>query len=187
LKERKAQYARDMDQYPRSLKTATDMLSTHRWDPRYHDNQKKKRDSKNSDKEDKEKDEKQTETSFTQTKKQVICFCFRKKGHTIPDCPQKDTIAKDNWWINKQLSHTQAQDEEESEVEEDNDKSVQSTCSTRAEMDEGPGMVSSIIKQVKTKTYSVNSALMMHDQESSSPSSWMLSCWTQDQPLEGPS
>jgi hypothetical protein len=81
LKELASQYARDTDQYPKTIETATDMLSTHRWDPKFHDNKKKHHENKNKDKEDKED---KTETSFSQGKKQVICFCCGKKGHTVP-------------------------------------------------------------------------------------------------------
>jgi hypothetical protein len=36
------------------------------------------------------------------------CYCCGKPGNKLPDCRQKDKIAKEEWAINKAQGHAQA-------------------------------------------------------------------------------
>jgi hypothetical protein len=47
------------------------------------------------------------EASFAQAKKDMTCYCCGKKGHIVPDCPEKDTRKKEEWAVKKGTVHTQ--------------------------------------------------------------------------------
>ena len=85
----RSQYSLENDQYPKSVNSATDILSNHR-----HDNQNKQRGSSeyitkcenNIDKDN--KNITTNETSFAQSTA-INCYCCGKTGHKSPNCPEK--------------------------------------------------------------------------------------------------
>ncbi len=95
-----SQFSMGNDQYPKTMTAATDILSNHK-----HDNSdaKKKNNNNKPTVKDQGKDEKNeegaTETSFAQGK--IVCYCCGKSDHKSPDCPDKDKIPKDQWFMNK--------------------------------------------------------------------------------------
>ena len=141
----RTQYALENDQYPKTLIKAHAVLKDHRWDNTYHEHVKKQRakgstnnnNNNNSDKDKKSdnnnKEKEQEGTSLNQT--DVTCFCCGKKGHYSDNCPEKDTIAKEDWAVKKgmnlyhrkeahdkknnkqQKKNNEEQDEEESDDE----------------------------------------------------------------------
>jgi hypothetical protein len=139
-------YARGRDEYPTSLKSAVDMLDTHRFDPGFNKDRKK-----NSNKDSKKDRNGKTEKSFAQKKGDdpIVCYCCGKKGHRSPDCNWEKKIPKDEWFNKtgkvpklaqgKPKTHTHNQgedysDDEESEADDltDDDSSVGSSKSTRS-------------------------------------------------------
>jgi hypothetical protein len=109
LTDLRSQYSKETDQYPRKLSRAIDMLSTHQFDPKYYESQKKKRESQQSS------DTPKT-ASFAQTKKDVICYCCGKKGHTSPKCNKKDEIPQEKWF---KPPSTQAHHQEDQQSDDD--------------------------------------------------------------------
>ena len=64
------------DQYPKTIIAATDVLSTHKIDQKYFDNQKKAREkSRSTESRSESNEEKTMETSFNQTNLYVCCGC----------------------------------------------------------------------------------------------------------------
>ena len=97
-----SQYSMGNNQYPKTITAATDILANHK-----HDNaawKKKNNTNKKQNEKDNKQDENKTneggnETSFAQNK--IVCYCCGKEDHKSPDCPDKDKIPKDQWFINK--------------------------------------------------------------------------------------
>ena len=90
------------NQYPKTVTTATDYLSNHRLDNRGIQNKKKWSNNKEETIPPKTKREPATtETSFTQGGKDKSCYCCGQKGHMSPECPNKDSIKKEDWAIKK--------------------------------------------------------------------------------------
>lgn len=63
------------------------------------------------------------EMSFTQ-KKDCLCFCCEKSDHLSPECPEKDTRKKAEWFIYKAVNAYQTSNNKEStkSMNNDNDK-----------------------------------------------------------------
>ena len=82
----------------------TDILSNHRFDNRGNSNKKKWSNKPKKDEDEntsfKATDE-TTETSFAQGGNDKICYCCGKKGHMSPECPDKNSIKKEDWHIKK--------------------------------------------------------------------------------------
>jgi hypothetical protein len=77
-------------------------------------------------------------TSFAQCGKDKTCYCCGKAGHLSPECPDKNTIKKENWHINKATQYYQEANQannhqEEQQVEGDNEsyKSATSKASSQ--------------------------------------------------------
>ena len=91
-----------------TFEKVTDTLTDHPWDPTYKEKKKKLHQQQQQQK-DKNKNpphqEEKTEvtgsvTSFAQTlgRTGVICNCCGKPGHISPQCKEKDTRPKDQWY-----------------------------------------------------------------------------------------
>jgi hypothetical protein len=95
-----SQFLMQNNQYPKTCRTATDILSNHRFDNRGNSNKKKwsnktrkDEDANTSSKTTRER----TETSLAQGGKDKICYCCGKKGHTMsPECSDKNTVKKED-------------------------------------------------------------------------------------------
>jgi hypothetical protein len=103
------------DQYPKTYTNATDILSNHRFDNRMNSNKKKWSQSKKNEDENTstQKTDETKETSFAQGGKDKTCYCCGKKGHMIPECPQKNSIKKEDWAISEATVDVQAEKEDE--------------------------------------------------------------------------
>ena len=93
-------------QYPKTLTAASEVLMEHKWDEKYYE-AKKKRD--NNNRRDRGNDD-STISSTTSTSNEMelsfaqlenACYCCGKKGHNSNQCYKKDTIPKDQWYINR--------------------------------------------------------------------------------------
>mgnify|MGYP002176679840 FL=1 len=121
-----SQFSMENNQYPKTIRAATDILSNHKHDRR--ESQKNKKDWSKSEKPDDETlstiTSNTSETSFAQgNNKSFTCFCCGKKGHISPECPEKNSRKKDDWAIKKAELHMQA---EHNENDQEDDRS---TCS----------------------------------------------------------
>ncbi len=100
-----SQISMQNNQYPKTCTTATDILSNHRFDNRGNLTKKKwnNRPKKDEDENSSGKTTNETNaTNFAQCGKDKTCYCCGKAGHLLsPECPDKNTIKKENWHINK--------------------------------------------------------------------------------------
>jgi hypothetical protein len=98
-----SQFSMQNNQYPKTCTTATDILSNHRFDNR--NSTKKKWNNRPKRDEEENSSGKTTNetnaTSFAQGGKDKTCYCCGKTEHLSPECPDKNTIKKENWHINK--------------------------------------------------------------------------------------
>ena len=125
LKGLQSQFSLGNDQFPRTLAAAVDVLSNHRFDPRYQENLKKQR-----ERQAREREEARAGTSFAQRNGgsgTFVCYCCGQQGHSSNTCPDKDRIPKPQWWIKQQLQAWQNANQES----ERDDASVQSNRSNR--------------------------------------------------------
>ena len=116
------QYAMGNNQFPKNVQKAIDIMSNHRFDNQK-EIKKKYQDQKKKDEDGKVK----KESSFAQAKKDMTCYCCGKKGHIVPDCPEKDTRKREDWAVKKGAVHTQDKTEKSDESEktkEVNEKKV---------------------------------------------------------------
>ena len=92
------------DKYPKTIDNAKQLLSSYQWDKAptndSEDKDKKGR-SKESDDDEKKEGESEAQANFSQAGG-LRCYCCGEEDHKAPDCPEKDNIAKKDWWINKQ-------------------------------------------------------------------------------------
>jgi hypothetical protein len=94
-----SQFSMQNNQYPKTCTTATDILSNHRFDNRGNSNKKKlsNKPKKDEDENSSKKTPNETNaTSFAQGGKDKRCYCCRKIGHLSPECPEKNTIKKED-------------------------------------------------------------------------------------------
>ena len=116
-----SQFSMQNNQYPKTVRDATDILSNHKFDKRstFKGSQRFQRQKRdwNSKKDDDEETHPSTiitsETSFAQSGKPQICYCCGKKGHISPDCPDKNTIQKEDWYIKRAELHMQTENHNE--------------------------------------------------------------------------
>jgi hypothetical protein len=130
-----SQYSLGNDQFPKTIATATDVLSNHRLDPKFYENQRHQREHR----------EQQVRgdgdgaggTSFAQkdrrNDKDVTCFICGKKGHRSPECPEKDNIPKARWAINNLTTGGNQQDTPDDVSEISADESARSATSARSD------------------------------------------------------
>jgi hypothetical protein len=120
-----SQFSMQNNQYPKTYTTATDILSNHRFDNRGNSSKKKWNNKPKKDEDENSSGKTTTETnatSFAQGGKDKTWYCCGKAGHLSPDCPDKNTIKKENWHINKATQYyqeaNQANDHQEEQQEE---------------------------------------------------------------------
>ena len=128
-----SQYSLGNNQYPVTIETAVDVLQNHRFDPKYYENQKRHREQQNRDKPN--GNDGAGAASFAQKEKDkdVTCFCCGKKGHRVPQCPDKNNTPRDKWAINRAMACMQQGTTESDDVSEISDgESVKTTTSSRS-------------------------------------------------------
>ena len=69
----------------------------HTWDQKYHDEKKKRREQNSNPTDNNPREE--LELSFAQL--QNACYCCGKKGHSADKCYKRDSIPKEEWYINR--------------------------------------------------------------------------------------
>ena len=119
-----SQFSMQNNQYPKTCTAATDILSNHRLDNKGNTGYKKKWSNNNKKDEDKNASTKATNettaTSFAQGGKDKTCYCCGQKGHMSPECPNKNSIKKEDWAIKKA---NQSHMERTTDSNQDNDQS----------------------------------------------------------------
>ena len=113
-----SQFSLGNDQYPKTIQTATDVLSNHRIDQKYYDNKRTQRDRARNDQ--RENGDGPRATSFAQRPQpERVCYCCGKKGHIAPYCDKKDTIPRAEWHANRAMNHMQNETDEASDLTDD--------------------------------------------------------------------
>jgi hypothetical protein len=116
-----SQFSLGQDQYPKTIQAALDMLTNHRMNKTYYDNQLKR----NLDRSDKEQptssnNEDAKASSFVQQGREMTCYRCGKKGHLSPDCEKKDTIPREQWHVTRAMQNLQDTNHEN----DDNEKTT---------------------------------------------------------------
>ena len=146
----KEQYALGNDQYPKTLRKAVDALSNHKWDDAWFthlEKQKNKRKSSNNNTTSEQKDDSKTDgggRQFTQKRKEKTCYCCGKLGHLAPDCPDREKIPHNEWYMYKAVNAFQENESKESEAIADNksddnnkeDKKVKWTSTVKRQLNQ---------------------------------------------------
>ncbi|MGC9208147.1 C2HC-type zinc finger protein, partial [Acidithiobacillus sp.] len=130
-----SQYSLGNDQYPRTITMATDVLSNHRLDPKFFENQKRHREQQQQH-QYRSDGEITGVASFAQKDKDVTCFICGKAGHRSPQCPDKDNIPRAKWAINRAMAGLQSggndSDAADDMSEMSAEESVKTTTSSRS-------------------------------------------------------
>jgi hypothetical protein len=109
-----SQFSMQNNQYPKSITAAIDILNNHRFDNSGGLNMKKWYQPRNNeDKTLTKKEDGLKETSFAQAGKDKTCQCCGKKGHVSPECPQKNSIKKEDWALRKATVYVQDNNKED--------------------------------------------------------------------------
>ena len=102
------QFSLGNNQYPKTILTATDVLSNHKIDAKYDEVQKRKRERSRSDNDATTKNDDGIATSFAQSQGDTtICYCCGKVGHLSSDCDKKNTTPRNQWHVNRALQGLQ--------------------------------------------------------------------------------
>ena len=125
-----SQYSLGNNQYPKTIQAATDVLSNHKLDAKFYENQKRNRDWQHGQQEKQQDSESAAATSFAQ--KDVVCYICGKPGHTKPECPNAGNIPRAKWAVNKAIGAMQAKgdDTNTNDDDESDNESVRSEMST---------------------------------------------------------
>ena len=87
------QYSLGHNQYPTTMSGATDVLSQHKYDERYYEKQKVKRNKPNEKSDKTNKTENRTKSeSHNQDTKMLVCYCCGKPGHSSDNCTKRNDI-----------------------------------------------------------------------------------------------
>ena len=132
-----SQYSLGNDQYPKTIATAIDVLSNHKIDAKYYENQKNKRDKSRSERSERSErtNDSTNESSFAQY--DLTCYCCGKKGHSSTTCDKRATTPREEWHVNRAIQHMQDGDQDAAPTENDNasnnddNQSVQTTSSNQ--------------------------------------------------------
>jgi len=142
-----AQHSLNNDQCPKTLTTAVDALNQHRYDPKYFESKKKDREHRNATTNrnvpSSDNSMPSQQTSFAQTAHATqrnsnqpptnavttaICHCCGESGCISKCCPQKDTIAKNDWHVKRAIG---AYQEPDSTITSNDEQSTTTTRTTR--------------------------------------------------------
>jgi hypothetical protein len=105
------QHTLGTDQFPKTIRMGTDVLSNHRFDPKYKETLKKKKAAPSSSAERTATPEgEQQDASFAQQGNTDVCYCCGVRGHRSPDCDKKNTIPRENWHVNRAMQGLQNTD-----------------------------------------------------------------------------
>jgi hypothetical protein len=111
-------------------------MSNHRFDNRGNHKQKKWSNTDNKDEDGATSPKTPNETnatSFAQGGKDKTCYCCGKKGHLSPECPDKNTIKKEDWHIKKATQYyMEATKAETKQDEEEGDNKSYQTATSKA-------------------------------------------------------
>jgi len=122
-------------QYPKTLTAASEVLMEHTWDATYQENKRKKKEQSNKDKESKEDKKEELELSFAQLEN--ACYVCGKKGHTSNKCYKKDSIPRDQWYINKLQKQELAKMQQHVQVGNDNESAAPTTITQESTTSSG--------------------------------------------------
>ena len=87
---------------------------------------------KNKHRGPKKDDGSQLEQQHSQTKKNIICYCCGG-DHIVPDCPERKTRARKDWFANtKLLAMMQGEDDESSSSDEEEEEERRSGSRRRS-------------------------------------------------------
>ena len=113
-----SQYSLGNNQYPTKRTAGIDALAEHPFDDKYYE-QKKQIYDKNKHRNNKKDDGTDLEQQHAQTKKNIICYCCGG-DHIVPDCPEKKTRLRKDWFANtKLLAMMQEENDEQSSSDEE--------------------------------------------------------------------
>ena len=102
-----SQQALGNNQYPKTIATATEVLSNHKFDQAYHDAKKRRSNQRARDRDNPPNDTTREGQDATNPMNMSFaniegtCYCCGKPGHKSPACRLKDKIPRSEWAINK--------------------------------------------------------------------------------------
>jgi hypothetical protein len=102
-----SQFSLGQDQYPKDITAALDVLTNHKVDQKFYDQQQNKRNRDRSNKEQPTPSNEDSKAAGFAQGNEIICYCCGKKGHCSPDCDQKDKIPREQWYVNQAMQHLQ--------------------------------------------------------------------------------
>ena len=140
-----SQFSLGTDIFPKTIATATDALSEHRFDnrkprPKKRDQNQQPSQQQSQDQDDDDVSQLTTETSFAQ----IICYCCGEDGHKSDDCPKRGSTPQNEWYINRARVHYQAflsaqqqlQQQSETTADDASQNTTRSARSTRTQQTE---------------------------------------------------
>ena len=132
-----SQYSLTNPQYPKTMRIASDILNSHRWDKQPSHKNKDRHEKSNKDKNQEKKAESDTQMAtnlYTKNSGSPFCYCCGKDNHKSNECPEKDTRPKKDWAISKAKAYIQQESSsqwagdsnEEDDEDQDDDQSERS-------------------------------------------------------------
>ena len=125
-----SQFSLNNDQYPKSLLDAQTVVEGHTYDPEYKKRKKQREEQHQSNRENNQEnrdhDRESPPLSFAQMCN--TCYCCGK-NHKLPDCPDRHSMPKDKWHINKVKEAKQYQNMVQ-EIEKTMNEDIRSTTAS---------------------------------------------------------
>lgn len=164
LKGLESQYSLGVDQYPKTMVAAIQVLSDHTFDPAYAEAKRKRKDKEKAAQEKHKKDDEELPSAspdMTFAQLEGSCYCCGKKGHKSPQCKQKDKIPKEKWAINKTTQTAFNQHSERAE------QSANSSLTVSTAQPPAPAVQQAMTADIDWMAINIGLAQLHHDMKNS--------------------
>lgn len=145
------QFSLNNDQYPKTIMTATDVLSNHKLDAKHFEKQQKQRNRSRPPprREREEGNDNDDAASFAQSGEAKRCYCCGAVGHIAPNCSKRNQTPRSEWFCNRAIQNMMSRDDDDASIEsndasydtatEDHDD-ARSTASRNRRSETQPGL-----------------------------------------------